>query len=445
MRLRGRWNGTLALVGALLAVAGLAAPAEAGAATISWDRGGGEIKGTLHLEIAQFFQGNSWFGNARRNLGESSGTWTEGAMVPGLEGTLSLGADGSIYTRISGVGAHTHRTDAAGSNVGFRDGDFRLEDAYVGWRSGATFGSLGEDALDLSIGRRQYVAVTGFLFSGESGNGYGRGGYWIGERNAADLTGIVHLKTGNLEADLVYLKADDVPDTDTRLAGLTLDYSLGEPGSVGGGYYQILHSDLKTRDGMKIYDLRANLTPFSALPGLELQGEVAREDNGDALAATGWYARVAYGLEKLPWLPVLSYRYAAFQGDDPGTRRSEDFDPLFYGLTDWGAWDQGEILGQYVLINSNLNTHQIQLKLEPSETLTVNLIHYDFTVDSPGSFGIRSGNFAKELDLILDWQVNKHWLVSAVGAYADPDEGATEYTGGDDGWWYWMVWGRVKF
>lgn len=62
-----------------------------------------------------------------------------------------------------------------------------------------------------------------------------------------------------------------------------------------------------------------------------------------------------------------------------------------------------------------------------------------------GSFGIRSGNFAQELDLILDWQVNKHWLVSAVGAYAHPNDGAMEYTGGDDGWSYLMIWGGVTF
>ena len=59
----------------------------------------------------------------------------------------------------------------------------------------------------------------------------------------------------------------------------------------------------------------------------------------------------------MPWQPTLSYRYAFFQGDDPGTIADEAFDPLFVGFYDWGTWWQGEIAGEYFLANSNSISH----------------------------------------------------------------------------------------
>lgn len=62
-------------------------------------------------------------------------------------------------------------------------------DTDLGWRSGDLFGSLGQDALDISFGMQQYVVGTGFLFYNESSNGANRGAYWIGERKAAKYAG----------------------------------------------------------------------------------------------------------------------------------------------------------------------------------------------------------------------------------------------------------------
>ena len=406
---------------------------------------GSLLKGTLSLQFAQFFQDSSWFGASRANLGKKSDHWSEVVATPGLVGAYPLAGGGALYGRLSAVGALTSRVDSAGSTVGYGDGEWRWEDAHLGWRSGDLLSGLGEDALDLSIGRRQYTAGTGFLFFNQSGNSLGRGAYWTGERKAADLTALARLKTGPWGVDVLYLEADDLPDTHTRLAGLTLDRSLGELGSVGGGFYRVLDSDTPTRDGMSVYDVRVDLTPLAGVPALGLQGEYAYEDNGEALRASGWYAQASYRLDRVPWTPTVAYRYARFEGDDASSRRSEDFDPLFYGFSDWGYWYQGEVVGEYVLGNSNLDTHLLQVKATPSDTLTVRALYYDFRLRRPASLGVRSEDFARELDLALDWSVTEHLQMSAVAAHVRPDAGARELTGASERWSYFMVWGKLSF
>ena len=46
---------------------------------------------------------------------------------------------------------------------------------------------------------------------------------------------------------------------------------------------------------------------------------------------------------------------------------NETFDPLFYGMSDWGTWYQGEIFGEFAASNRNLDTHTLRLRVEPIE------------------------------------------------------------------------------
>lgn len=115
----------------------------------------------------------------------------------------------------------------------------------------------------------------------------------------------------------------------------------------------------------------------------------------------------------LPWKPQLFYRYASFSG---GGNRG--FDPLFTGLSDWGSWFQGEVLGEFVLSNSNLNSHQVRLKLQPNDHLTLNLIHYKFLLFNRNQdFGITpeevaSRSLADEVDVILDVSPADWWSMT---------------------------------
>lgn len=56
-----------------------------------------------------------------------------------------------------------------------------------------------------------------------------------------------------------------------------------------------------------------------------LELEYALEDNGAALDSTAWNALASYPFESRG-MPRISYRYAVFEGDDPGTAANEAFD-----------------------------------------------------------------------------------------------------------------------
>jgi hypothetical protein len=402
------------------------------------------LKGTLKATAAYFMQDNSWFGQSAANLGKRSGSWWEAYLHPGIEGSYGLDGGSTLYGRVSAVvGTTFNGIDAAGSNVGLNGvTSTRTEDAYAGWRSGKLFGDLGEDFLDISVGRQQYVVGNGFLFYSQSNNGGNRGAYWMGERQAAKFSGIVRMKTGNWKADLVYLEADDNPKTDTELGGLTLDYAFSEAiGGIGGGIYT-LRSDLESRDSMNVYDLRFSLFPFEAfdapeaLKPVKLEGEYVYEENGDLVGDSGWYLSAGYQWADAPWKPTLTYRYASF---------SENYDPLFYGFNDWGYWYQGEVIGEYVLGNSNLDSHMIKLNVEPIDSVKANLFYYKFRLGDPAALGVQSASFADEWNLTVDWTATDYLTVSAVAAYVIPGDGAEEYTGGDDAWAYGMIYASVSF
>jgi len=419
-------------------------------------QGDGEdhLRITAKLQGGYYNQDKSWFGNSKDALGEKSDYWWEGAFTPGLEGVYTVG-DGQFYGRVSGVYATTSSDiDAAGSNAnGQRESSMRLEDAYLGWRSGDTF-SFGKDFIDVSFGRQQYVAGNGFLFYSQSSNGKNRGGYWLGERRAADFLGKVTFNTGKLKTDLIYLNADDNPNTNTKLGGVTLDYQDEKWGYLGGGYYH-LNSNTDLRQGMDVYDIRGQYKPFKVLDApewiqpLTFEGEYVYEKNGSALEAHGWYASVGYEFADVAMQPSLTYRYAAFSGDEAGSSKNEGFDPLFYGFNDWGQWYQGEIMGEYVLSNSNLNTHAFILKTQPTDTITARVIYYIFQLDEKETFGENGGvdddDLASEVNFIVDWSPTDRLSFSFVLAAADPDDASKQEYGGNDTWLYGMAWASIEF
>jgi hypothetical protein len=415
------------------------------------DDEGNEIKSSLSLEGAFFPQSQSWFGKSNDNLGETSNYWFEEVGELAVEGHHALGAFGTAYGKVSGIFTATQRTDAAGSDVpNDTPTDLAWEDAYVGWRSANLFqDSLGTDAIDLSYGRQRYQVGSGFLFWDGGSDGGQRAAYWIGPRKAFKQAGIAKLTTHGVEARGVYLEPNDNPHSDTKLYGLDLQWSNEDFGSVGGGFYHIFDSRIDTRDGMNIYDIRADLTPLrgkETLPGLTLKGEFTYEDNGNTQEGFGYYGELGYDFgETLPWTPYVSYRYAHFSGDDPSSTKDQNFDPLFYGFSDWGTWFQGEILGEYVLLNQNLNSSTVRLAVSPTEDLKLNLLYYYFWLDDAAGFGTEGSSFADEVDLTADYTLNDHVFFSLVAGVANPRNGASNFTGGNNIWSYGMFYTSITF
>jgi hypothetical protein len=414
------------------------------------DDDGNSLTPTLSLEGAFFPQSDSWYGKSRDNLGDESDYWFEEVVTLGLEGQLSLDEYGYLYGRMSGLFSGSQRTDAAGSNVpNGTPEDYSWEDRYIGWNSGSLLTESLGGTLDLSYGRQRYQVGSGFLFSDAGSDGGQRAAFWIGAHKDFRQAAIAKFETQNVLTRFVFLEPNDNPRSDTKMVGGDFQLSDEDFGSAGIGYYRILNSDIGTRDGMNVFDIRVDTTPLRTtdfLPGLTLKSEFAYEQNGDEQKGYGVYGEVGYDFaDVLPWAPYLSYRFARFTGDDPGSSRDENFDPLFYGFDDWGTWFQGEILGEYVLLNQNLNSHTVRLRVSPNDDLTFNFLYYYFWLDDEDSFGTQSSSFADEVDLVADYTVNDNISFSLVGALSNPRDGATDFTGGDDVWYYGMFYTRLSF
>jgi hypothetical protein len=115
------------------------------------------------------------------------------------------------------------------------------------------------------------------------------------------------------------------------------------------------------------------------------------------------------------------------------------------GFSDWGAWWQGEIAGEYFVSNSNLISHQFRVHVTPRESISTGLILYDFTLDHAGLAPGASDDVATELDWYMDWSVNDNFTMSFVFAWADPGTAVQQSSGRTDEFLYGMVYAAYSF
>jgi hypothetical protein len=327
--------------------------------------------------------------------------------------------------------------------VGESASSFKVDDLYLGWRSGKALGTLGADALELTVGRAPYQLGQGMLLWDGAAEGGTRGGYWSNARKAFEFAAVGRFKPGPHTLEAFYLDKDDLPEADTgsRLWGANYEYAFGEDTTLGATYMKWwANARNRRRDGLDVYDVRVFTAPFPKLKALSFELEYAKERNGEALDSYAWNGLVAYQFGG-KWQPKLSYRYASFQGDDPATAADEGFDGLFPGFYDWGTWWQGEIAGEYFVSNSNLVSHQVRLQVAPNDSIGTGLLFYKFLADQPASVSpeATSKDVAFETDWYMDWKVNKNFTFSFVAAFADPGRLVEQVYGRTKTFWYGMV------
>jgi hypothetical protein len=399
---------------------------------------------TFNLEIGLggFGFANSLYANVRPDpSGDLSDNWAESYAKPAVAARFALGKS-ELYGTLSAVGERTFA--APPTLVGEEASSFQVEDLHLGWRSGQALG-LGENVLELTVGRAPYTIGHGFLLWDGAGEGGSRGGYWSNARKAWEFAAIGRFKPGRHTLEVFYLDRDELPEaeTGTRLWGANYELRLGEDSSIGASYlgFRADRRAAPRRDGLDVFDLRAFVAPIRSLPGLSLELEYAREQNGDWFASDAWTAGAGYELGSLAWKPRLSYRYAFFEGNDSATPKLESFDSLLPGFYEWGTWWQGEIAGEYFLANSNLQSHQLRLHVSPAESVGAGLIAYLFRLHQPPSLAPRvtSKDLALELDAYCDWEVADAFTVSFVAAFAPPRDAVRQAFGRTESFGYGMV------
>jgi Alginate export len=425
-----------------------------------YKEGDNELRPTFSLETVGFQQVNPGWGNRKSTYGEFGKHWFELAVTPGLQGSLGLGGYGKLFARLSGVYTFTGGgLDGAGTNPPphTHPSTFLLEDAHLRWTSGDLMPFFGNDGVEVSAGAQRFRPVSsGFLVWGGSSNGGRRGAFWLGARRAFENTGVLRLRKDGFRGDFFYITPNDNPDTNTDVLGTNLEYDITDRTNLGFMYLNVLNSRRVRRDGMNVFNFRGNTAPLASLPGLQFNGELALEENGKKVnSALGGYVGVAYEFADVLWKPRVSYRFAGFSGDKRGST-DKAFDPLFYGQSDWGTWFQGEILGNWVTANSNLLSWLLRLELRPTENLTLNLLYFHFNLarltttevsrdDEVHTVNVNSKNLGDEVNFAVDWEVNKHVLITGVYGFNVPGKAARAFTGGSKVWNSFMLYTGLRF
>jgi hypothetical protein len=272
--------------------------------------------------LGAFGFGNSLYTQAHPdpsgNLGDD---WIESYAKPALSAVYPL-KTGSVYGAASVVGERTFA--APPSAVGEDASSFQVEDLYIGWRSGKAL-SIGDDALDVQVGRMPYKIGRGFLIQDGGGEGGSRGGYWSNARKAWEFAEVITFKPKHHTFQVFYLDRAEVPETrtGTRLWGANYDLAWGEANTVGATFIGAMSDSLPNRDGMSVVNLRAYVSPFKRLPFLSLGAEYANESNGSKLTSNAWMAEAAYEFASVAGKPKVSYRYAFYQGTIRRPRRAK--------------------------------------------------------------------------------------------------------------------------
>ena len=168
-----------------------------------YDKGGLKLTAGFDAGFGGFSVSNIDFGvgNLDTNFRsrERSRSWFEGFAKPSgafeyQAGPSALyGGASWVYATTRGGGDAVSGLAPSGSRSTTSDGPSRgeMEDYFVGWRSGSLFGKLGDDAIDLSVGRQGFVIGDGLVVGDGAAEGWGRGAFYLGPRVSFDHIAIL--------------------------------------------------------------------------------------------------------------------------------------------------------------------------------------------------------------------------------------------------------------
>ncbi len=428
-----------AIRGALVLGAGLAASSAFGGYDVH-SKGDTKLAFNLDAAAAAFANKDSWFGESNAFLGNTTDNWSEYGVEPRLSLEMPV-AGGTAFGQLSGVYTRTESDDASGLTIGSDDtDDFNTEQRHIGWKTDNLFDGLENDSISISAGRQDYKIGTGMLIADGGSDGGHFGGWFIGMRSAFKGAVIASLKSD--EMLLEGFRLENRPrrgGTEGEAYGANAEYTFFGSTKLGATYI-VADPNVPGLDELDVYDARLDWTPGGALEGLSISGEFAREDS-EQIEADGWFGEVGWRTKEICWTPTFSYRYAHFDGDDPSTPEDEQFREIAYGFDDYGSWFQGEITGSYPLTNGNVLSHRLRVEMQPTGSVTLNVMYYDFTLDQKQIWGtpVSSDDWGQELNFTLDWAATEQIHVIGILANLAPGDAAKEWTGGEEDWLYSML------
>ncbi len=394
----------------------------------------GDIKGEFGLAAGASYVNarNVNFGSGRIDVrsAENGGphvNWQEAFLKPSLTLNYMLRPEVELLAGASAIGAKTFGDGDAGGFTRSSDGRVATEELYAGVRAGNW---------KLTAGRQNFMVGTGFIVMDGHLDIFKGGAYFLSPRSAFKDSAVLAWDGGALKTQAFSLKSDE-NFGNFRLSGGNLDFEIDGHVTLGAMALKVNapSGGRVQRDGMEVYNLRALQGKIPNIPALTINAEYAIQRGGGGgitYDASAWYGQMDYAFDNLPLKPVLSFRRTRFSGDgNPADNKRQDWDALSKGFTGWSTWLVGDIVGNYLLFNSNERVQQYSLKMQLNETLTLGGIYYQFWLDKPNYNGIPVSDrrFADEFAIYLDWTPTPDWYVSISLNRAKPKAAARQAFG----------------
>ncbi|QQL45213.1 alginate export family protein [Sulfuriroseicoccus oceanibius] len=341
-----------------------------------------KVRGHLQAGTNAIGEKNLFWDLARRAAGndtfDADSGWLESFVEPGVSFRYELDSGSSWFGKVSAVASNTSGTDAFDAGD---EGRITLEEAYIGYKAQLA----GDTTLQGSIGPRPLKLGTGMLIFNGGADGFERGTLKFGPRDAWEMNAMTRLDHGPFQAIAFYIDANELASSDSsnRMAGLDLRWDGERKTYAGLTYINVVESEAPYpqaalggfgppniiaggREGLQSVNFYGRSRPFEGtLDTLAIWLDAAYQWN-DSPDMQAWGGRIVgeYTFNDAPWKPSLAYHYQAFSGDDPKTSKLERFDPLYYNGSPSG-WATGS-KSAMVFINSNVQSHNLTLRVNPS-------------------------------------------------------------------------------
>jgi hypothetical protein len=403
----------------------------------------------LNGGVGAFTDPNPWFGASgtytRRNplvqnpdVGADTGSeasWVENYIEYGLGGATQIG-----NTPFYIYGAGTFVTAMSAGQDIFRD-DARattnVEKLYAGL---LYVGPDGGPRINVSAGRQNFTLNDGWLVAqyGSQSNAGPRPGIYLAPRTTHDFAALSTVKWGSWNWTSFYLNPNEFEplESNTELFGTNLRYNVTKSFYGDVSYLHVPESDttyatpggeLLPREGLSTIAGHVRWADPNVMDGLWLETEAARQTHADfEMDAWAAYGTVGYLARQLSWTPSISYRYAAFSGDNPGTATYERFDSLYSGGL--SEWLQGITINK-VLSQPNRETHRIRFNVSPNDSLNLTLdyfLHQALELNNlggnPALSQLQSRDLGQELQFVARWAISKNLYFVGVASHAIPGE-----------------------
>lgn len=405
---------------------------------------------TLRAALSEMVYSNSdaWFarpevfteGNPLADAPAGAGwtAWLEGYGMGGLYGIARIvrKLDLHLYGGVSGIAAFSTGRELFTEQARLRLG---VEDAFVGLVGGGRDASGRGYSYNATYGRKSFVLGNGWLVVNTAMNGQVRAALQLNPRWAARRLFQAGARYGRWMGQLFQIRPDELPLLDSRtvLNGVNAEFTPGDWVQAGaavlhvprsGRQYYLPDGTVRTRRGLWVYNLRFYGNPPVGQPGPFYKAEFGLQRNAHFdMKAYAWYVHAGWNFARTPGTPSLSYRFAYFSGDNPGTAAYERWDPLYTG-GNGEQWVQGANMYKIVQ-NSNEMTHLLQLTYMPARKLQLIGQVWAFAAPERNNLGgnpafslMHGRYYGTEFDLTVKYFRSARWYFHLNAAYTLPGD-----------------------